>query len=154
MVVLRRWLLIQSFLLHQGGFLFYSAVVVPIGTEQLGSALLQGLITQRVTWWLNLFGLIWLLVAAWDIRAEVAMRRKRVVVWLLRTLTAVALILLHHEMAAWIDQERETIVDRSAFRLRHVIYLWLSTLDWTLGLLAAWQAVRSWGGSPATSVSS
>ena len=144
MVTLRRWMWIQAMSLHQGGFVFYAAVVVPIGTEQLGSALLQGLITQRVTWWLNLFGLVWLPIAAWDIAAESARRRRRWIVWSLRAVLTLALIALHHEMAAGIDLERERIVDRSAFRLRHVAYLWLTTLDWTLGLLAVLQAIRVW----------
>lgn len=144
MLPFRRWLFLQALLLHQGGFLFYSAVVVPIGTEQLGSALLQGLTTQRVTWWLNLFGFAWLAVAAWDAACEPAIRRRRWIVWGLRAVLAVALVGLHHEMAAWIDLEEERIIDRTAFRLRHVAYLWLSTADWILGMVAAWQAVRAW----------
>jgi len=150
MVSFRRWLLFQAFLLHQGGFLFYAAVVVPIGTDQLGSALLQGLITQRVTWWLNLFGFAWLIVAAWDTRAESDRRSRRWIVWGLRAALAVALVVLHDRMAAFLDLERERVSDRVAFRNRHIAYLWLSTLDWILGMIAARQAIRAWtahGGS-------
>src|ERR671917_504286 len=59
MRLFRRSLLLWLLLLWQGGFLFYTAVVVPIGTDVLGSPLVQGLITRRVTDWLKLFGAAW-----------------------------------------------------------------------------------------------
>ena len=48
MVVVRRFVVVQALLLWQGGFLFYAAIVVPVGTDELGSAFAQGKITARV----------------------------------------------------------------------------------------------------------
>ena len=44
-------------MLWQGGFLFYAAVVVPTGTEVLGS-FEQGRVTRHVTDWLNGIGAV------------------------------------------------------------------------------------------------
>jgi hypothetical protein len=62
----RRFVVIYAFLLWQGGFVVYGGVVVPIGSDQLGSDLAQGLITQRVSVWLNIFGVVWCLALGWD----------------------------------------------------------------------------------------
>ena len=56
-MTLLRFLLVQSLLLWQGGFLFYASVVVPAGTVLLGKAG-QGAITARVTDALNVLGLV------------------------------------------------------------------------------------------------
>ena len=66
MTTLRRFLVVQALMLWQGGFLFYAAVVVPAGTEVLGSGAAQGPITARVTDALNLCGLAALVLTAWD----------------------------------------------------------------------------------------
>src|SRR3954451_24425626 len=63
---LRRFLVVQALMFWQGGFLFYAAVVVPVGTDVLGGAAAQGVITARVTGWLNLIGLACLGLLAWD----------------------------------------------------------------------------------------
>src|SRR5947209_8901828 len=67
MTPLRRYLVVQSLLLWQGGFLFYAAFVVPAGTEVLGSAAAQGAITIRATAALNVCGVAALAVACWDL---------------------------------------------------------------------------------------
>lgn len=57
--MLARWrtfLLFQAWLAWQGGFFFYAAVVVPIGSDVLGSPITQGFVTQEVTRWLNILG--------------------------------------------------------------------------------------------------
>ena len=58
MTPLRRFLVLQSLLLWQGGFLFYAAFVVPAGTEVLGSSAAQGVITTRVVDALNVCGAV------------------------------------------------------------------------------------------------
>lgn len=144
----RRFLVFQAFLLWQGGFLFYTAVVVPIGTEVLGSAATQGFITQRVTEWLNLFGVVWAVLFAWDVVADPDPTRRRrqargigcaVVVGLLA-----ALAWLHRDMDAFLDPVEETIRDRRTFRTIHIVYLWVSTAHWVLGLVLAWLTLRAW----------
>ena len=56
MILIRRYLLLMSLMFWQGGFTFYSAVVVPIGSDLLGSGRDQGFITRSVTNYLNLAG--------------------------------------------------------------------------------------------------
>jgi hypothetical protein len=145
---LRRFLVFQLFLLWQGGFLFYTAVVVPIGTEVLGSPLVQGLVTRRVTDWLNLFGAVWALVLAWDVVAcRDPDRRRRLARWLGWAgcvLLLGALAWLHAEMDALIDLEEEKLRDRRTFRNIHIGYLWVSTAHWALGLALAWMTLRAW----------
>lgn len=41
-----------------GGFTFYSAVVIPVLHDQLGSPLATGLVTRRVTDALNILGVV------------------------------------------------------------------------------------------------
>ncbi|HSQ58530.1 MAG TPA: hypothetical protein VLM40_22610, partial [Gemmata sp.] len=67
MTTFRRFVVLQLLLVWQGGFLFYAAVVVPAGTQVLGSAAAQGPITSRVTDWLNVLGIVALLTMAWDL---------------------------------------------------------------------------------------
>ena len=52
----------------QGGFTFYSSIVVPIGRHVLAEEVdLQSVITQRVTSWLNVAGVValFLLAGTW-----------------------------------------------------------------------------------------
>src|SRR3954471_15293662 len=95
MTLFRRALLVFALMFWQGGFTFYSAVVVPIGTDVLGSAAEQGWITRRVTVWLNVAGAVALPVWAWDLAASpVPTRRRQAVRWLLWGVMAAALGLL------------------------------------------------------------
>src|SRR5947209_19521490 len=84
MVVVRGFLLLWLLMFWLGGFTFYAAVVVPIGTEVLGSAADQGWITRRVTPWLNVAGAVALAGWAWDIAADPsATRLRQYLRWLL-----------------------------------------------------------------------
>ena len=87
-----RYLLILALAVWLGGLTFYALIVVPIGTDILGSTG-QGFITQRVTNQLNLVasGVLVLLLA------NVARRRGRLLTatWLVLAATQVALILMH-----------------------------------------------------------
>src|SRR6185369_1551494 len=75
---LRRFLVLFAFLFWQGGFVFYSAVVVPVGMDVLRPPARQSHITMPVTRYLNLLGGITLLVLALDVfltRDDSARRR-------------------------------------------------------------------------------
>ena len=65
--VLRRLLLLLALMFWQGGFMFYGAVVVPVGSDVLGSHREQGFVTQSVTNYLNGAGAIALAVWCWDV---------------------------------------------------------------------------------------
>jgi hypothetical protein len=139
---LRRWLLGLTLALWQGGFVFYSAVVVPIGTDALG-AVAQGRITATVAGHLNRAGLVFVVVAAWDV--AVAGPRGRV--WRIAILagTAAGLALLEFLRAAMIGWLGPAGVELPRpFRLAHILYLWISTFHWLAALGFAWLSLRTW----------
>src|SRR5579871_1207813 len=69
LILVRRYLVLTALMFWQGGFTFYAAVVVPIGTAQLGGATEQGFITRHVAWYLNVAGAVALVILAWDAAA-------------------------------------------------------------------------------------
>jgi uncharacterized membrane protein len=66
MKVTRRVVSLFLIMLWWGGLTFYSAIVVPIGTNVLQSSEQQGLVTQQVTKYLNALGLVAAVVLAWN----------------------------------------------------------------------------------------
>ncbi len=147
MVTLRRLLFLWLFAFWQGGFLFYAAVVVSVGTEVLGTAEDQGWITQQVTNWLNLAGAAALAAWAWDIVAEpasAAWRRRRWSLWSLLVAGLLALILLHPFLDAHMDYESRRLFGRANFRLLHKAYLWISTAQWLGSIGLSWWTLRVW----------
>jgi hypothetical protein len=148
--LVRRFLVAQALMLWQGGFLFYAAVVVPVGTAVLGSAAAQGVITRRVTWWLNLFGLVYLGLLAWDVAATRDPKpRRESARWWLWVAAAGLLYLLwffHLLLDYFMDPRGESVQVRRPFRAVHVSYLWASTLHWLIGLAQAWLTLAAWRG--------
>jgi hypothetical protein len=147
---LRRFLVLIALMFWQGGFTFYTGVVVPIGTNVLGSAEEQGWITRRVTGWLNLAGVVTLAVVAWDIAAggdPVRLRRRlRWALWLALAAALGLLVWLHPRLDALMDPEQAHIVNRPEFRRLHRYYLWISTLQWTVDLPFLLLMLRAWQG--------
>jgi hypothetical protein len=148
MVLVRRFLLLWLLMFWLGGFTFYTGVVVPIGAEVLGSSADQGWVTRRVTIWLNIAGAVALAGWAWDIAADRAptqpRQRFRWLLWLLLVAGLVALVVLHPRMDALLDADRERILDRSAFRSLHRIYLWVSTAQWFVAIALSFTTLRVW----------
>jgi len=148
MTAVRRFLVFATLLFWQGGFTFYTAVVVPIGTEILDSAEEQGRITRRVTVDLNLAGLFAVAALGWDIATSTdPVQRRRLLRWLMWGCLAVTLGLLfwlHGRLDALLDVAEESILDRSRFRLLHRGYLWTSTLQWACGVASIWWTLRAW----------
>src|SRR5437868_7896969 len=108
MTFFRRFLVLVALIFWQGGFTFYSAVVVPVGQEVLGSHVAQGLVTRHVTNYLNLAGAFALLPLAWDTWASGIRgrwRRFRWSVWAGMAVTLVVLIWLHLGLDALMDNE-------------------------------------------------
>jgi hypothetical protein len=147
-VLARRFLVLMVLLFWQGGFLFYSSVVVPVGQQVLGSHLSQGFITQRVTNYLNLSGAVALVILA----VEVAVapdrsswrRASRWFAWLVMAATLGWLVWLHSQMDALLDSEGQEILDYLAFRIKHRWYLWIITAQWAFGLVYAWLTLWAW----------
>jgi hypothetical protein len=149
MTLLRRFLTIAALMVWQGGFIFYTAVVVPIGTSVLESSTRQGFITQRVTATMNVCGVVALTLIALDLASSHAAVNRlfmsRVCLFLLMAAAAVALFLLHARLDALLDVSNERVVDRNTFRPMHRMYLWISSAQWGCAagylvlLLAAWR---------------
>ncbi len=146
MTLLRRFMVLVALMFWQGGFIFYAAVVVPLGQEMFGTQ--QGFLTRDVTDYLNLSGGLALLVLAWDALAvpDVRWRRGcRWAAWTAMLAGLAALVWLHPHMDRYLNFERTRIVDRSAFRYEHRWYLWISTAQWAasvayiLLMLSAWR---------------
>jgi hypothetical protein len=102
MTVLRRVLLVLALAFWQGGFMFYGAVVVPVGAVVLGSHHEQGLVTQAVTNYLNAAGVVALVLWAWDVAAE-GRRWPRWCVWAALAILLGALAWLHVRLDEQID---------------------------------------------------
>jgi hypothetical protein len=128
-VVLRRFCTLQALLAWHGGFLFYAAVVVPIGTDVLGSFAA-------------------LAVLAWDVSATPPYRLGRWLTWVLMAACLAALFYLHAVLDANFDPARKTAADPTAFRFAHGAYLWVSTMLWLAGLVFACLTVKAWSSPP------
>ena len=152
MQLLRRFLVIQALLLWQGGFLFYAAVVIPIGSDLLGSWA-QGTVTRHVTDRMNVIGAVTLLILAWDQWANPALncRKCRWALWIVMTLSLVALALLHPAMASYVDGAGSgSAWEFGTFYFWHRVYLYVSTAQWVAGLGYVAVTLRAWTVRPST----
>jgi hypothetical protein len=148
LTLLRRLLVLIALMFWQGGFTFYAAVVVPVGQEVLGTHFKQGRITRRVTVYLNLAGAVALLPLAWDAATSAdRWRLWRRLRWLALIGMAAGLALLfwlHPRIDELIDLEAGYISGRKEFRAGHRWYLWISTVQWGLGLVYALLTLHAW----------
>ena len=142
MTTLRRFLVLAALMFWQGGFLFYAAVVVPVGRGSIGSA--QSGVTQRVTLYLNLAGAIALVLLAWDVWASTSRRRWRWACWLGMAAALPALIWLHGRIETAIVPGTADVLDHQVFYPSHRVYLWLSTVQWALAVFFLVLSVGAW----------
>src|SRR5436309_3098180 len=119
----RRFLVLAALLFWQGGFLFYSAVVVPVGQEVLQSAhtgVTQGFITRRVTIYLNVAGAIALLPLGADSlvggTAGRWRRRLRLLTWAGMAVTLVMLVIMQPRLDEFLNSDLHLVEDMKAFR--------------------------------------
>jgi hypothetical protein len=148
MITLRRLLVVQAFLLWQGGFLFYTAVVVPTGTAVLGSAAAQGAITARVTDSLNILGVVTLAILAVELglSRDPAARRRAALwgCWWIIFVCQGMLFTFHRLLESFMDPERVHVVIAPPFYPVHRMYLWASTIQWVACLVFAWLTIWAW----------
>jgi len=150
MTIFRRVLLLWLFMFWQGGFLFYGAVVVTIGSFVMNSDFAQGMITRHVTDALNLTGLLVLLAWSWDLLAERRTRiRRRWLIWIFLLLTLALMAWIHVQMDALIDTEGYRLIDRPAFRSWHRWYLRVSTVQWLACIVFTVWTLQNWRASDA-----
>ena len=141
---LRRFLVFQSLLAWQGGFFFYATFVVPIGNDVLESAALQGAVTQRVSNWLNVLGVIALVLLAVDQIAVRPLRKPRWGVWLVTLLCHLYQLALHPWLDSQFDPATLTITDRPRFYFWHETYLTVAGVQWFACLIAIWLLLVAW----------
>ena len=148
MTTFRRFLVLQILLVWQGGFLFYTAFVVPAGTEALGSAAAQGAITARVTDWLNLLGVVGLAAVAWELNYSRDSDARRTAArwwsWGVALVCQLLLLYLHQLLVAFMDPGRSRVQIREPFYPVHRVYLWTSTILWLACLLIAVLTLAAW----------
>ena len=151
MALFRRFLVVQALLLWQGGFLFYAAVVVPIGTDTLG-AFAQGRVTRQATDALNVIGVAAVLVLAWDQLANAELGRLRYARWVFWGLLAVglaALTVVHGMIDRHVELAADgRVTDYPAFYFWHRVYLCVSTAQWIAGLGYTVVLLKAWGATP------
>jgi hypothetical protein len=135
MTCFRRFLTLVAFAFWQGGFTFYTGVVVPTGTGVLGSAAAQGFITRQVAIWMNIAGAVAVPILLWDAAATRQFRRSRITLTLFLAAGLIALALLHPRLDAMLDHVNERVIDRQAFMPMHRAYLWISTAQWAIGVV-------------------
>lgn len=114
-----------------GGLTLYAAIVVPIGTQSVGS-IEQGFITQRVTGWLNAIGIIMVLSMGLFSLRSYRNRRGLFAMATLEGILLVALMQYRVRLTNQMDYVARDVAD--GFYHQHAIYLWLTTLQWLLGL--------------------
>jgi hypothetical protein len=144
-----RYLSIVGLGFWMGGFTFYAGVVIHVGHRIFDSHREVGILTQAVTVWLNRSGVIVLLILlANHLRfMRSASRRLRNVQFLTLLLMAaiqIALFVIHPRLDQMLDGPRHAIVNRSAFRSLHLLYMNLSTIQWTAALTHLAVVLLSW----------
>lgn len=128
-----------------GGLTFYSAVVVPVGTDVLDSSELQGMVTQQVTRYLNAVGVATIAAFGWCLFRSRAWRKSSEFSALL---LCAALLLalqgglywLHGEMV----QQLAADADRDNFYQTHRLYLIAVAVQWFVGLISMVVVLKIW----------
>ncbi|CAN5624153.1 hypothetical protein BH11PLA2_BH11PLA2_35410 [soil metagenome] len=142
-----RFLLIQSLMLWQGGFLFYALVVVPIGSEILGKVD-QGFVTRQVTFWMNTVGFICLtlMLIETTLTQDPSRKRKyrRHALMLLNAALLVSLVQQRSGLDRLLDERSHTVNEPDRFYQAHEWYLTVVGIQWFLMLAAAWLTLTAW----------
>lgn len=121
-----------------GGLCFYAIVVVPIGTEVIGTVE-QGFVTQQVTQWHNALSIVFLVC----LLVEAYCRSSRTLWTIGAGLLALGLGLVgwHYHLSNMMDFEDQSVP--SNFYTEHAIYLWMTATEWGIGLgLPIWLFVQ------------
>ena len=129
--------------------MFYGGVVVDVGGRILGSETQQGFITQSVTNYLNLAGLVCLLVWTEQLWYE----RKRGVTkleWGMLIVTGVSLAMLagiHLSMDQSLDSAAVNVINPTRFDINHKLYIGISSLQWLASLALLFLTLQRWNAS-------
>jgi hypothetical protein len=147
MTTLRRFASLQMLMLWQGGFLFYTSVVVPVGTEVLGGSFEQSRITRQVTGLINLIGLVALAALAAEAAWHGGSPRQKAWIWgawMAMALGLLFLFFVRERLLELVSYPDGAFVDRARFYGWHRVYLWISTFQWLAALVFCWTMIRAW----------
>lgn len=146
MIIVRRFLVLAALMFWQGGFTFYSLVVIHVGHQVLGSQRQQAMVTRSVTNYLNLGGAVALAFWGWDVASTRDLsrvrRRWRWGLWSMLVLTLALLAWLHLPLDELMVPD--SISDRSRFYGLHQWYLLTSTVQWAGSLLLTALTLLAW----------
>lgn len=138
-----RLLLLLVWATWWGGIFFYTVVVVPIGTDAIGTAE-QGFVTQQVTRMHNGLSVVFLLFLLVE-----AIRLRSVVVGVIVATLALNLVLMfvwHSHLTHAMDFEKRAVP--VTFYQQHAVYLWLFAVQWLQGMLVPVLILRASMPSP------
>lgn len=148
MIIFRRLLVLFALMFWQGGLMFYGGVVIPVGSEILGSHREQSHVTRAVTHYLHAAGAVALTLLLWDGLAEREQRRyRRYAWWLLWSVLVLLLggqVWLHGLLDAFFTEDTWQIADPTYFQRLHQGYLLISTIQWLGVLILLGLVLQSW----------
>ncbi|GEM_PF-502307 len=147
--LLRRLLVVLGLCLWFGGFTFYSLVVIHTGHRVFDSQVETGFLTQQVTNWLNLIGVLVLLLMLWNVLASWRSQprnlcRGLLLAWVIIAGIQVSLFCLHPMLDRLLDADSRTILHKAPFISLHRWYMNLSTVQWTITILYIWGSLVAW----------
>jgi Domain of unknown function (DUF4149) len=157
MTIFRRFLVLAVLIFWQGGFVFYSAVAIPVGHRVLEPRRKQAVITNNVAYYINLAGMASVVPLLWDVFARDPSERRRwvrVALWFVVLATLLTQLYLYREMNAVFPEVMQGN-DPPSFSLQHKAYLWVSTaqlaaaIGYLVCALFAWRAQDRADGRPA-----
>jgi hypothetical protein len=147
--MIRRYVVMLVMAMWMGGFTFYALIVIPTAEAVLGSERQTGFITQQVTRWLNLIGLVALLTLLWNVRSSWKSKYPRLrlgllLCWTLMFLAQAGLFITHPFMDKLLDPQTRAIHGHGQFANLHQIYLTFATTQWIAALSYIWIAFNLW----------
>jgi hypothetical protein len=136
--VVWRFVVILALASWWGALTFYGMVVVPAGTEQLGSQT-QGLVTQQVTRTLNLIGLTVIGLLFFDLRRTGS--RTAWALWGTFVFCQMVLFAVHIWLSRLLAPAAGSSIDWSWFYDVHRIYLVTTAVQWGAGFGLLWYVI-------------
>lgn len=145
----RRFLVVAAFAFWMGGFTFYSGVVIEIAATTLRSHRASGFITQQVTHWINIAGMIALAVFLWNVcalwpRVSSRIRIALTITWAVLLATLLGLIIVHGCLDKIVEASTHSVLDEERFASLHQVYLITSTVQWSAALIHMFTVVMMW----------
>lgn len=148
MVWICRALFLFCYALYWGGLTFYTGFVVRISHDVLNDPMDGGLITQRVTVLLQIFGAVCVLLMLCNaVYVRRLARRHALAMGAITTVLGVAIIglfVVHGQLDAVINVDASEITDRDAFTIGHRWYNRLTAVQWIAAVLYLPIAVDAW----------